>query len=122
MTRYRPALPGKRGIMPAEGGVGGPKVRLWGRRWLGLGAAAVAVAVAGPAGAVAADGSPPAQASADAISVLAPGADAAGTALATAGGAAVKSGPYHDGAAVRASWARADAALGTAAAPSATAS
>jgi cell wall-associated NlpC family hydrolase len=108
--------------MPVEGGVGGPKVRLWGRGWLGLGAAAVAVAVSGPAGAAAADGAPPAQASADAISVLAPGADAAGTALVTAGGPAVKSGPYQDGAAVRASWARAAATLGTSAAPSATAS
>ena len=108
--------------MPIEGGMGGPKVRLWGRWWLGLCAAAFAVAVSGPAGAAAASGPPPAQASADAISVLAPGADAAGTALVTAGGAPVKSGPYQDGAAVLASWARAEAALGTGTAPSATAS
>src|SRR6185312_8899691 len=122
MTRYRPALPGKRGIMPIEGGMGGPKVRLWGRWWLGLCAAAFVVAVSGPAGAAAAADSPPAQASADAISVLAPGAKAAGTALVTAGGAAVKSGPYQDGAAVVSSWARAEAALGTGTPPSATAS
>jgi cell wall-associated NlpC family hydrolase len=108
--------------MPIEGGMGGPKVRLWGRWWPGLCAAAFAVAVSGPAGAAAAAGSPPAQASADAISVVAPGADAAGTALVTAGGAPVKSGPYQDGAAVLASWARAEAALGTGTAPSATAS
>jgi len=108
--------------MPIEGGMGGPKVRLWGRWWLGLCAAALVVAVSGPAGAAGAAGQPPAQASADAISVLAPGADPAGTALATAGGAAVKSGPYQDGAAVLASWARAQAALGTGTAPSATAS
>jgi len=108
--------------MPIEGGMGGPKVRLWGRWWLGLCAAAFVVAVSGPAGAAAAADSPPAQASADAISVLAPGAKAAGTALVTAGGAAVKSGPYQDGAAVVSSWARAEAALGTDTAPSATAS
>ncbi|HEY2869582.1 MAG TPA: C40 family peptidase [Gaiellales bacterium] len=78
--------------------------------------------MSGPAGAAAAAGSPPAQASADAISVLVPGADAAGTAIVTAGGAATKSGPYQDGTAVVSSWARADAALGTGAAPSATAS
>src|SRR6185312_15611226 len=121
MTRYRPAVPGKRGIMPIEGGMGGPKVRLWGRWWLGLCAAAFAVAVSGPAGAAAASGPPPAQASADAISVLAPGTDAAGTALVTAGGAPVKSGPYQGGPAVLASWARAEAAIGAGTAPSATA-
>ena len=122
MTRYRRAMPGKRGIMPVEGGMGGPKVRLWGRWWLGLCAAALVVAASGPAGAADAAGRPPAQASADAISVLAPGAAPAGTALVTAGGAAAKSGPYQDGAAVLASWARAEAALGTGTAPSATAS
>src|SRR6185437_7533846 len=108
--------------MPIEGGMGGPKVRLWGRWWLGLCAAALVVAVSGPAGTAAAAGQPPAQASADAISVLAPGADPAGTALVTAGGAPAKNGPYQDGAAVVATWARAGAALGSGTAPSATAS
>ena len=70
--------------------MGGPKVRLWGRWWLGLCAAALVVAVSGPAGAADAAGRPPAQASADAISVVAPGADPAGTALVTAGAAEVR--------------------------------
>jgi cell wall-associated NlpC family hydrolase len=107
--------------MPVEDGMGGPTVRLWGRWWLGVCAAIFAVAVSGPAGAAAA-GSAPASASADAVSVLAPGADPAGTGLVTAGGPAVKSGPYADGAAVFATWARADAARKTGPAPSATAS
>jgi cell wall-associated NlpC family hydrolase len=108
--------------MPVEGGIGGPTVRLWGRWWFGLCAAIFAVAVSGPAGVAAAAGAPPVRAAAEAVSVLAPGADAAGTGLVTAYGAAAKNGPYHDGAAVRASWARADAARQTDAAPSATAS
>jgi cell wall-associated NlpC family hydrolase len=101
--------------------MGGPTVRLWGRWRVGLCAAVLAVAASGPAGTAAADSSP-AAASADAVSVLTPGADAAGTGLVTAGGPAVKSGPYADGSAVAATWARANAALGTGAAPSATAS
>src|SRR6185503_19401355 len=80
VTRYRPDGPGKRGIMPIEGGMGGPKVRLWGRWWLGLCAAALVVAASGPAGAADAASRPAAQASAGAISVLAPGAEPAGTA------------------------------------------
>ena len=92
--------------------MGGPTVRLWGRWWLGLCAAIFAVAVSGPAGAAAA-GSAPAAASADAVSVLLPGADPAGTGLVTAGGPAVKSGPYADGPAVLTTWARAEAARAT---------
>jgi cell wall-associated NlpC family hydrolase len=100
--------------------MGGPTVRLWGRWWLALCAAIFAVAVSGPAGAAAASPAP-ATASADAVSVLAPGADPAGTGLATAGGPAVKSGPYDAGAAVLTTWARAEAARETGTARSATA-
>jgi cell wall-associated NlpC family hydrolase len=100
--------------------MGGPTVRLWGRWWMGLAAAALAVAASGPAGA-AADSSP-ASASAGAVSVIAPGADAAGTSVVTAGGPAVKSGPYQDGAAITTTWARADADRTTGSAPSATSS
>jgi cell wall-associated NlpC family hydrolase len=81
---------------------------LWGRWWMGLCAAVFAVAVSGPAGAAA--DSAPATASAEAVTVLAPGADAAGTGLVTAGGPAAKNGPFDDGAAVATTWARADAA------------
>ncbi len=97
-------------------------MRLWGRWWFGLCAAMFVVAVSGPAGSAAAAGAPPVRAAAEAVSVLAPGADAAGTGLTTVPGTAAKNGPYHDGAAVGASWARADAARKTGAAPSATAS
>jgi cell wall-associated NlpC family hydrolase len=100
--------------------MGGATVRVWGRWWRGLCAAMFVVAVSGPAGAAAA-GSAPANASADAVSVFAPGADPAGTGLASAGGPAVKSGPYADGATVFTTWARADAARETGAPRSATA-
>jgi cell wall-associated NlpC family hydrolase len=106
--------------MPVEGGMGGPTLRSWGRWWLGVCAAAFVVTVSGPAGTAAAD-SAAANGSAEAVSVLAPGADAAGTELVTAGGPAAKNGPYQDGAVV-ATWARAGATRRTGAVPSAAAS
>ena len=54
-------------------------MRLWGRWWLGLVAVALAAAVSGPAGSALGAGAPPVRASAQAVTVLVPGAPAEGS-------------------------------------------
>ncbi len=94
-------------------------MRLWGRVWLGLSAAAMAAAVSGSAESALGAGEPPVRASAQAIAVLAPGAAAQGTGLVMAFGPSSAQGAYHYSDAIRAGWATATAAKHQGAAPSA---
>ncbi len=108
--------------MRFEEGIGGPFVRLWGRLWLGLSAAAIVVAASASAEFALAAGEPPVRASAEAVAVLAPGAAAQGTGLAMAFGPTSIAGSYRDSVAVRAGWAKATAAKHQGSSPTAEAS
>jgi cell wall-associated NlpC family hydrolase len=98
-------------------------VRLWGRWWLGLVAVALAAAVSGPAGSALAAGAPPVRASAQAVTVVVPGAAAEGSGLVMAFGPASARGGYRypkkHAAAVRVGWTKATAAKQTGASPTA---
>jgi cell wall-associated NlpC family hydrolase len=98
-------------------------VRLWGRWWLGLVTVAVAAAASGPAGAALAAGAPPVRASAQAVTVLVPGAAAQGSGPVVASGPVSKPGGYRypakATAAVRVGWTKATAATHTGASPTA---
>jgi cell wall-associated NlpC family hydrolase len=105
--------------MRFEEGIGGPFVRLWGRLWLGLSAAAVVAAASGSAESALGAGEPPVRASAEAVTVLAPGAAVQGTGLAMAFGPAAVDGAYRYSTAIRAGWAKATAAKHQGASPTA---
>jgi cell wall-associated NlpC family hydrolase len=95
---------------------------LWDRWRLGVSAAALAVAVAGGAGDAAGAGAPPVRASAEAVTVLAPGAAAGGTGVVMAFGPAASGGSYRypgRGDAVAAGLAEAAASKHTGGSPSA---
>jgi cell wall-associated NlpC family hydrolase len=100
-------------------------VRLWDRRWLGLAVVVVAAAASGPAGSALAAGAPPVRASAEAVTILVPGAPAQGSGVAMAFGAGSARGGYRypkkHAAAVRVGWAKTTAAKRTGASPTATA-
>ena len=100
-------------------------MRLWGRWWLGLVAVALAAAVSGPAGSALAAGAPPVRASAQAVTVLVPGAPADGSTLVMAFGPASARGGYRypkrHAAAVKIGWTKATAAKQTGASPTAAA-
>jgi cell wall-associated NlpC family hydrolase len=100
-------------------------VRLWGRWWLGLAAVAVAAAASGPAGSALAAGAPPVRASAEAITILVPGAPAQGSGVVMAFGPASARGGYRypkrRAAAVRVGWTKTTAAKRTGPSPTAVA-
>ena len=100
-------------------------MRLWGRWWLGLAAVAVAAAASGPAGSALAAGAPPVRASAEAVTILVPGAPAQGSGVVMAFGPASARGGYRypkqRAAAVRVGWTKTTAAKRTGASPTAVA-
>jgi cell wall-associated NlpC family hydrolase len=85
-------------------------VRLWDRSWFGLAAAVVAAAASGSAGSALAAGAPPVRASAEAVTILVPGAPAQGSGVVMAFGAGSARGwyryPKKHAAAVRVGWAK----------------
>jgi cell wall-associated NlpC family hydrolase len=100
-------------------------VRLWGRSWLGLAAVVIAAAASGPAGSALAAGAPPVRASAEAVTILVPGAPAQGSGMVMAFGPASARGGYRypkkHAAAVRVGWTKTTAAKRTGASPTAAA-
>ena len=97
-------------------------MRLWGRLGLGLSAAAIVVAASVSTEFAVAAGEPPVRASAEAVTVVAPGAAPQGTGLAMAFGPAEIHGSYRYSAAIRAGWAKATAAKQQGTSPTAQAS
>jgi len=87
---------------------------LWDRWWLGLAVVVVAAAASGPAGSALAAGTPPVRASAEAVTILVPGAPAQGSGVVMAFGAGSARGGYRypkkHSAAVRVGWAKTTAA------------
>lgn len=94
-------------------------MRLWGRVWLGLSVATIVATASGPEWSALAAGEPPVRASAQAVTVRAPGAAAQGTGLAMAFGRSAVDGPYRYAAAIRAGWAKATAVKQQGASPTA---
>ena len=98
-------------------------MRLWGRSWLGLAAVVVAAAASGPAGSALAAGAPPVRASAEAVTILVPGAPAQGSGVVMAFGPGSARGGYRypkkHAAAVRVGWTKTTAAKRTGASPTA---
>ena len=97
-------------------------MRLWGRLGLGLSAAAIVVAASASTEFALAADAPPVRASAEAVTVLAPGAAPQGSGLAMAFGPAAVHGSYRYSAAIRADWAKATAAKQQGTGPTAQAS
>jgi cell wall-associated NlpC family hydrolase len=100
-------------------------VRLWDRSWLGVAVVVVAAAASGPAGSALAAGAPPVRASAEAVTILVPGAQAQGTGVVMAFGPGSARGGYRypkkHAAAVKVGWAKTTAAKQTGASPTAAA-
>jgi cell wall-associated NlpC family hydrolase len=95
-------------------------VRLWDRWWPGLAAVVVAAAASGPALAA---GAPPVRASAEAVTILVPGAPAEGSGVVMAFGHAAARGGYRyprkHAAAVKVGWTKTSASKRTGASPTA---